>query len=171
MNIHSVITVVAIAVIVSPFAYSGLSIFGAQQLEHRWHSPGQFSFFTMSNHGEIEFCNTLPFWTSFQSFEVKTFYDAKHVGSFAVNSATINPSSSQVQKGVFSSDQISAAQHMFMTLDYEFDGGDIRLDPNKLVVVTETSMPILGIIPYSSTSQISGFEFDKMMNVEDLSCD
>ena len=68
MNKHSIITTVAIIVIVIPFAYSTLSIIGSQQLEYRWHSPGEFSFFTMSNHGEIEFCNTVPFWTSFQKY-------------------------------------------------------------------------------------------------------
>lgn len=50
MNKHSII---AIIVIVLPFVHSGLSIFGMEQLEYRWDSPGQFSFFTMSNHGKI----------------------------------------------------------------------------------------------------------------------
>ena len=58
-----------------------------------------------------------------------------------------------------------------MTLDFEFDGGDIRLDPNKLIVVAGTDTPILGIVPFSNTEQISGFDFDKIMNSEDLTCD
>jgi len=66
MNKHSVITIIAIIVIIIPFAYSGLNILGAHQLEYRWSHLGDFNFFTMSNHGEIEFCNTIPFWTSFQ---------------------------------------------------------------------------------------------------------
>ena len=171
MNKHSIITTVAIIVIVIPFAYSTLSIVGSQQLEYRWHSPGEFSFFMMSNHGEIEFCNTMPFWTSFQKFEISTFYDEKFIGSFLINSNTINPSSSAVSEGKFYSDQVAATQHVFMTLDFEFDGGDIRLDPNKLIVVVGTDTPILGIIPFSSTQQISGFDFDKIMNAEDLTCD
>ena len=40
-----------------------------------------------------------------------------------------------------------------------------------IAIVINTDTPILGINPYSSTTQISGFEFDKMMNAEDLFCD
>lgn len=170
MNKHSVITIIAIIVIIAPFAYSGLSILGIQQLEYRWNNPGQFTFFTMSNHGSMEFCNAMPFWISFEKMEIATYYDANHIGSFSINSATLNPYSSSIQEGVFSSNTLSAAQHIFMTLDFEFDGGDIRLDPNKLIVIVHADMPILGIIPYSTTSQISGFDFDKNMNADNLSC-
>lgn len=171
MNKHSIITAIAIAIIVIPFVYSGLSIIGIQQLEYRWDSPGNFNFFAMSNSGNIEFCNTMPFWTSFQSFEVATFYDTEHLGSFVVNPTTINPLSSTVQEGVFSSEEIAAAQHNFMTLDFEFDGGDIRLDPNKFMVIIRADTSIIGIIPYTTTNQMTGFDFDILMNSEDLSCD
>ena len=171
MNKHSIITIIAIIVIVIPFAHSGLSIVGMQQLEYRWDNPGQFSFFTMSNHGDMEFCNSMPFWISFENLQVITFYDATQRGVFTVNPTTINPLSSTVQEGTFSSKDLSAAQHIFMTLDFEFDGGDIRLDPNKLIVVVQADIPILGIIPYSTTTQISGFDFDQNMNSEDLTCD
>jgi len=171
LNKHSIITIIAIIVIVIPFAHSGLSIVGMQQLEYRWDNPGQFSFFTMSNHGDMEFCNSMPFWISFENLQVITFYDATQRGVFTVNPTTINPLSSTVQEGTFSSKDLSAAQHIFMTLDFEFDGGDIRLDPNKLIVVVQADIPILGIIPYSTTTQISGFDFDQNMNSEDLTCD
>ncbi|MCV0431807.1 thr operon leader peptide [Nitrosopumilus sp.] len=171
MNKHSIITIIAIIVIIIPFTHSGLSIIGMEQLEYRWDNPGRFSFFTMSNHGDIELCNTVPFWISFERLEVITFYDSNEMGIFSINPTTLNPLSSTIQKGVFSSEEISASQHIFMTLDFEFDGGDIRLDPNKLIVIVRADMPILGIIPYSTTTQISGFDFDQMMNAEDLSCD
>ena len=171
MNKHSIITAIAIVVIVIPFAHSGSSIVGVQQLEYRWDNPGEFTFFTMLNQGEMELCNTIPFWTSFQKFEIATFYQSKHLGSFMVQPLTINPYSSVVKEGIFSSEEISEAQHIFMTFDFEFNGGNIRLDPNQFTILISTDTPILGIIPYSSTSQISGFEFDKMMNAEDLSCD
>ena len=170
MNKHTIITIIAIIVIIAPFAHSGLSIFGMQQLEYRWDNPGQFSFFTMSNHGEIEFCNTMPFWISFENLQIITFYDESQRGVFTINPTTINPLSSTIQEGTFSSENLSAAQHIFMSLDFEFDGGDIRLDPNKLIVVVQADMPILGIIPYSTTTQISGFDFDQEMNTEDLTC-
>jgi hypothetical protein len=171
MNKHSIITIIAIIVIILPFAHSGLSIIGMQQLEYRWDSPGQFSFFTMSNHGEMELCNSMPFWISFEKLEVETYFDTEHMGSFSIDSTTLNPLSSTIQEGAFSSEELSAVQHIFMTMDFEFDGGDIRIDPNKLMVVVRADMPILGIIPYSTSTQMSGFDFDKMMNAEDLSCD
>lgn len=171
MNRYSIITTIAIIAITIPIAHSVLSILGTQQLEYRWNSPGEFSFFAMSNHGEVELCNALPFWTSFQKFEIAAFYDSKHLGSFVISPSTIAPFSSSVQEGVFSSEHIGEAQHVFMTLDFEFDGGDIRLDPNKLIVITRADTPIIGVIPYSFTNQMSGFDFDKMMNAEDLSCD
>ncbi len=171
MNKHSIITAIAIVIIVIPFAYSGLSIVGAQQLEYRWDNPGEFTFFTMFNQGEMEFCNTMPFWTSFQKFEIEAFYQSKHLGSFVVEPLTINPFSSVVQEGIFSTEERSESQHIFMTFDFMFNGGNIRLDPNQFIIVINTDTPILGIIPYSSTTQISGFDFDKMMNAEDLSCD
>ena len=171
MNKHVIITAVAIVVIAIPLIYSGSSIVEAQQLEYRWDNPGEFTFFTMFNDGEMEFCNTLPFWTSFQKFEIKAFYQSKHLGSFVVNPMTINPLSSTVQEGIFSSEERLSAQHIFMTFDFEFNGGNIRLDPTKFIIVTSIDTPILGIIPYSTTTQISGFEFDKMMNAENLSCD
>jgi hypothetical protein len=171
MNKHSIITAIAIVVIIIPIAHSGLSIVGAQQLEYRWDNPGEFSFFTMLNKGEMEFCNTMPFWASLQKFEIATFYQTKHLGSFIVEPLTINPFSSVIQDGIFSTKSMSESQHIFMTFDFMFNGGNIRLDPNQFIIVTSVDTPILGIIPYSSTTQMSGFEFDKMMNAENLSCD
>ena len=170
MNKHSIITVIAIVVIIIPFAHSGLNIVGVQQLEYRWDNLGEFSFFTMMNKGDIEFCNTIPFWTSLEKLEFATFYQSKHLGSFVVDPLTINPLSSAVQEGSFTSEEITSAQHILMTFDFEFNGGNIRLDPNQFIVVISANTPILGIIPYFSTTQISGFEFYKMMNAEDLSC-
>ena len=171
MNKYSIITIIAIIVIISPFAFAAMNIIGSQQLEYRWYSPGTFSFFTMLNHGKTEFCNTLPFWMTFQKFEVSVYFTDTYLGSYVVKPLTLDPLSSGVQEGIFSSEDISNAQHTFMNFDFEFDSGDIRLDPNQFIVVTQTDTPILGFIPYSSTTQISGFEFDEMMSAEDLTCD
>jgi len=171
MNKHIVITAIAIVVIIIPIAHSGLSIVGTKQLEYRWDNPGEFTFFTMLNQGEMEFCNTMPFWITFQKFEISTFYQSEHLGSFVVKPLTINPYSSVVQEGIFTSEGMSEAQHIFMTFDFMFNGGNIRLDPNQFIITINTDTPILGIIPYSSTTQMSGFDLDKMMNSEDLSCD
>jgi len=43
---------------------------------------------------------------------------------------------------------------------------------NKYSIITAIVIVVIVIsFPYSSTTQISGFEFDKMMNANDLSCD
>ena len=170
MNKHTVITIIAIIVIVTPIAYSGLSIIGVKQLEYRWDNPGEFTFFTMLNHGEMEFCNTIPFWISIQKFEIETFYQSDTLGTFTVPSLSINPLSSTVDAGIFKSEEMPEAQHIFMTFDFEFNGGNIRLDPNQFIIVISADTPILGLIPYTTTTQISGFTFDKMMNAEDLTC-
>jgi hypothetical protein len=170
MNKHTVITLIAIIVIIIPIVHSGLSIAGAQQVEYRWDSPGQFSYFTMLNNGKMEFCNTLPFWITFQNFQVSAFYQNEILGSYNVQPMTIDPFSSTVREGVFTSEEMEEAQHILMTFDFEFNGGNVRLDPNQFIIIVNTNTPILGIIPYSTTMQMSGFEFDQIMNTEDLSC-
>ena len=173
MNRYSIIMIAAIIAIIAPFAYWGTSVVGVSQMEYRWSDPSEFSFFAMSNHGDIELCNTMPFWMSFEGLEIGVFFEGKHRGSYsteAAGSVTIGPASSTVQKGTFTSEELSASQHVFMTFDFEFNGGDIRLDPNQLVVVMQTHTPILGIVPYSTTVQIPGFDFDQTMKSKDLFC-
>jgi len=170
MNKYSAITFVAIIIIIIPFAYSGLNIIGANQLEYNWNSGDEFSFFEMSNNGEIEFCNPMPFPTSFQEFKIISFYDAKNIGEFKINSSMIESQSSSIQAGSFSTEEFQSTQHMFMTLDYEFNGGAVRIDPNKFIVLVTIQTPIMGIIPYSNTVQMSGFELDQIMKNKELSC-
>ena len=170
MNKYSTITFIAIIVIIIPFAYSGLNIIGANQLEYKWSGTEGFSFFAMSNSGEMEFCNPMQFSTSFQKFQITSFYDVKNIGTYEIESTTIEPQSSIVKKGSFSTEEFQSTQHMFMTLDYEFDGGAVRVDPNKFIVLVTIQTPIMGIIPYSNTVQVSGFELDQIMKNKELSC-
>jgi hypothetical protein len=83
---------------------------------------------------------------------------------------TVNPLSSSTQNGVFISQELTAAQHVFMTMDFELDGGDIRLDPNQFTVITNAETPILGLIPYSTITQYDIVDFDDKMKSLDLSC-
>jgi hypothetical protein len=170
MNKYSIITFIAIIIIIIPFAYSGLNIIGANQLEYKWNGSEGFSFFAMSNSGEMEFCNSMPFSISFQKFQITSFYDTKNIGTYEIEPTTIEPQSSIVKKGNFSTEEFQSTQHMFMTLDYEFDGGAVRVDPNKFIVLVTIQTPIIGIIPYSHTMQISGLELDQIMKNEELSC-
>ena len=170
MNKYSIITFIAIIIIITPFAYSGLNIIGVNQLEYKWSGSEEFSFFAMSNNGDIEFCNPMPFSTSFQKFQIMTFYDAENIGTYEITSTTIEPQSSIIKEGNFSTEEFQSTQHMFMTLDYEFDGGAIRVDPNKFIILVNIQTPIAGIIPYSHTNQITGFELDQNLKTKELSC-
>ena len=170
MNKYSIVTIIAILVIIFPFAYSGINIVGAEQLQYKWSGSEGFSFFAMSNNGEVEFCNPMPFSTNFQKFQITSFYDAKNIGTYEIESITIEPQSIIIKKGDFVTEEFQSTQHMFMTLDYEFDGGEVRIDPNKFIVVVTIQTPIIGIIPYSNTMQISGFELDQIMKNNELSC-
>ena len=44
MNRHTVITMVAIAAIIAPFAYSIMNIHAAEQLRYKWSKPDDFAF-------------------------------------------------------------------------------------------------------------------------------
>ena len=106
----------------------------------------------------------------FQKFQIISFYDAKEIGTYQIESTTIEPQSTIVKKGDFVTEEFQSTQHMFMTLDYEFDGGAIRVDPNKFMILVSIQTPIAGIIPYSHTNQISGFELDQIRKNQELSC-
>ena len=170
MNVHSAIAAAAAVTIAAAFAYSGMNVLGAQQLEYRWNGPGEFSFFAMSNSGEIEFCNRAPFWTSIQRFEISASYDGVHMGSLVVGPVTLGPGSSSTHQGTFSSERIVAARHNFMALDFQLDGGDVRLDPGKFRILASIDTPIIGTVPYSSTAAMPGFEWDRVLGAGSLSC-
>ena len=74
MDKYTIITMIAIIAIVIPFATSAINIIGAEQLQYRWDSPGMFSFFKLTTDGKLEFCNTMPFWTSFEKFKATMYY-------------------------------------------------------------------------------------------------
>ena len=170
MNKHSKITLVAIIAIIIPFVYSILNIYATEQLQFRWSDQNKFNYFALSNNGDVEFCNTLPYWTSFKKFEITTFYDLQNKGTFAIQPLTINPLSHAIQNGVFHSEELNVAQYLFMQLDYEFNGGEIMLDPNKMYVVVNIDTPIIGVIPHSTTIQYSGFDFNNMMKGKNFNC-
>lgn len=170
MNKYSKITLVATIAIIISFAYSVLNIYAAEQLQFRWSDQDKFNYFALSNNGDVEFCNTLPYWTSFKKFEITTFYNLENKGTFTIHPLTINPLSHAIQKGNFNSEEFTEAQYLFMQLDFEFNGGAIRLDPNKMYVMVNIDTPIIGVIPYSTSTQYSGFDFNKIMNGKNFDC-
>lgn len=170
MNKYSKITLVAIIAIIIPFAYSILNIYAAEKLSYRWSDQDRFDYFALSNNGNVEFCNTLPYWTSFKKFEITTFYNLENKGTFIVQPLVISPLSHATQNGIFHSDEFTEAQYLFMQLDFEFNGGAIRLDPNKMHIVVNIDTPIIGVIPYTTSVQYSGFDFNQIMDGKNFDC-
>lgn len=170
MDKHTVITIAAIIIIVIPFAISAANIIGAEQVQYRWDSPGMFSFFKMSTDGKLEFCNTLPFWISFEKFETMAYYQGKIIGTYTIEQFTTDPLAASIQKGIFTSEHIASAHSVMMTVDHGIRNEENRIDARQFIIKTVITTPILGLIPYDVTSQMSGLEFDAQMNTEDLYC-
>lgn len=171
VNRYTAITISAIIVIIAPFAVSAANIAGAEQVRYRWDSPGMFSFFKLSNGGSLEVCNTLPFWTSFESLEITAYYQGERLGAYTVGPLTMNPLESSVHEGTFSSDHIAGVYRVFMSIDHGISSGDMSIDPRFFVINAGISTPILGLVPYHTTHQVSALEFDQIMKTDDLYCD
>lgn len=170
MNRYFIITAVAIAVIVVPFAVSTINIIGGQYMEYRWDSPGIFSFFKMSTDGDLEFCNTLPFWVNLRSFEATMFYNDEELGTYSADSIFLDPLVASAYTGEFRSERLSTAYSIFMAMDFEISDATGRMDTRQFEVEVEVDTPILGLIPYSTTTSMSGLEFDQIMRADDLFC-
>ena len=170
MNKHTVITVVAIIAIVIPFAFSGMNIYAAEQIQYRWNDPGKFSFFELMNNGRIELCNTQSYPTNFEIFEITIYYQGENKGTYKIENLEINSSEIKLEKGTFVSDNFIDTQRLFLVMDFQFDGGDNRVDARHLFVNVSINTKIIGIIPYSIESQYSGFDFDQLMNGENFQC-
>jgi hypothetical protein len=170
MNKYSLITAIAIVVIITPILYGLWGIYSVEQLQMRT-SDSEFSYFEMTNYEKIEICNPLPFFVSFNGIEIQVYYTDDLKGIFEIESTTINPNTSQETDLKFSSDSFSESQYLFMHMDGQFSGEmPARLDANQMIVVTDFETRIIGIIPYHSTITQSAFDFTKMMN-EDSMCE
>lgn len=170
MNRHLIISIVAIIAIIIPFAYSAMNIYAAEQVKFRWNQPEKFSYFEMSNNGQVELCNVSPIPVNFKSFQITPYYEGVNRGTFHAENISMDGSQSMIIQGRFLSDSFVESQHLFMQMDFQFDGGDVRIDPRKMQVQVVIDTPIIGIIPYSTVSQYGGFDFDKLMNEENSGC-
>jgi hypothetical protein len=168
MNKYSIITAVAIIVIIIPVLYGVWSIFSVEQIQLR--TPNEeFSYFEMASNEEIQICNPMPFFVSFNAIRIETFYTEDVKGVFEIGPTTLEPNTSQISELNFLSDNFSESQYLFMHMDGQFDGEvPVRLNPNKMVVNTTFETRIIGVIPYQTTLSQSGFDFTNMMNKDSL---
>ena len=170
MNKYSIITIISIIVIIIPIVYSLWGIYSVEQLQLRTPST-EFSYFEMSNYETMEMCNPLPFFVSFNSLRIDSYYTNDLKGVFEMGATTINPHTSELTDIQFTSENFAESQYLFMHMDGQFGGElPIRLDPSKMIMVTNFETRIIGIIPYQTTIIQSGFEFTQMMN-EDSKCE
>ncbi len=170
MNIYSVITAVAIIVIIIPFLYGVWNIYSVEQLQLGT-ANDEFSYFDLSSYEKIQICNPLPFFVSFNGLNISVFYTGDFKGAFEIGPTTIDPNTLEVLDLNFSSENFAESQYLFMHMDGQFDGElPIRLDTSQMVVVTTFDTKIIGVIPYQSTISQSGFDFTNMMN-EESSCE
>ncbi len=170
MNRYSIITTIAIIVIIMPMLYGVWGIYSVEKLQLR--TPNvEFSYFEMSNYEKIEICNPMSFFVGFNGLKIEPYYINDIKGVFEIGPTTISPNTSEILDVNFSSDNFSEAQYLFMHMDGQFaDEIPIRLDSSKMVVVTNFETRIIGIIPYQNTIIQSGFDFTNMMN-EESSCE
>ena len=170
MNKYSIITIISIIVIITPILYGLWGIYSVEQLQLRT-SNTDFRFFEMSNHETMKLCNPMPFFVSFDSLRIESYYTNDLKGVFEMGATTINPNTSEVVDIQFYSENFSESQYLFMHMDGQYGGElPIRLDPSKMFVVTNFETKIIGLIPYQTTITQSGFEFKQMMN-EDSNCE
>lgn len=164
MEKYTIISIVAISVLAVTVSFSVLNVLAAENLQFRG-VDGSFSFFGLSEKGNIEVCNTLPFFATTDKFDISIYNDREIQGIFAFDEFTINPMSSSIINGEFSSESYAESTYLFFHYDGMFSGSTpMRLNPSKMIVVTEIQTPIIGVIPYSVTKQYSSLEFWDMMN-------
>lgn len=173
MDKHTLIVIIASIIIAITFVYSGWNIYAINQLQINGTNEDGFRFFEMISDGSIEICNPLPFFVNFNKLSIVTFFDSYNKGTFSSKQINISPQSSVMVNGTFSSESFPEAQYLALHFDGIFSGtAPERIDPRKLIIVTEIETPILGLIPYTVTKQYSGLYFWETMNgdIGDFNC-
>ena len=165
MDKHTGIVIIASIVIAIPFVYSGWNIYALDQLQIKGTNDIGFRYFDMINSGNIEICNSTPFFVNYQKFSIFVFFNEDNKGEYSTAPNTIGPLSSKIVNGTFSSETFSEAQYLALHFDGMFSGSaPDRIDPRQLKIITQIDAPIIGVIPYTITKQYSGLFFWDNLN-------
>ena len=168
MNKYSIITTIAIIVIVVPVLYGFWNVYSIEQIQIRT-ADEEFSYFDMANYERIKLCNPNPFFVTFNGLKIEALYRDDAKGTFAIGQHTLEPESSQILEVKFSSDSYSESQYLFMHMDGQFAGEvPMRVDPTEMILKTTYDTRIVGVIPYQTIVTQSGFDFTQMMNEDSL---
>ncbi len=172
MNKHTIIVIVAAVVIAIAIGWAIWNIVAADKIQLRGPNQETFSYFALINGKEISICNPSSFYTSFSDLEVTMIYEGEILAEMNFPGTTLEPNSSITSAGKFSTENFEQTQYLSMHFDGMFmDAIEQRIDPQRMLILTEVQTQIIGVIPYSVTHQYPGLEFwEKMSNNEEYSC-
>ncbi|CAI9832324.1 putative Thr operon leader peptide [Nitrosopumilaceae archaeon] len=146
------------AAIAAAAAYSAVGVAAAHLVEYGWAGPYEFSFFNLSNHGTVEFCNRVPFWAEHTGSVFELHIGEEVLGQFSTERAIFEPLGRLVQEGRFTSEQFPYAQHTMSTADIGLELPD-SFDVNEIRVIHRMGTSLLGFIPYHAEHVMSGSTF------------
>lgn len=165
MNKNATIVIIASFVIVVSLGFSAWNIFSAEQIQFRESKHGDFKFFDLMNNGKISVCHDLPFYADFKDIRIIMMYDGRDIGTFTISNIVLNPNSETTVQGKFTSETFKESQYLSLHFDSMYYGViPIRIDIERMEVVTEINTNIVGFIPFTIINEYPGLEFWKMMN-------
>ena len=172
MEKQKIISFIAITVILGTVGYSLLNVYALEQLEFGG-IDNLFRFFSLYTvDTKINICNNSWIPASFNELGILIYFEKELLGTYVIDSTTIDPNSMVKANGEYVSDSMEYSQTLFMHFDHMFSGSDntVRIDPRKMDVVTQFQTTIIGI-PYVVSEQYTAFDFWNMLNDEEnLTC-
>jgi hypothetical protein len=92
-------------------------------------------------------------------------FEGRNVGTFTISNIILEPNSEITVQGKFISEIFEESQYLSLHFDsMYYEVIPIRIDIERMDVVTEISTNIVGFVPFTITNQYPGLEFWKMMN-------
>lgn len=171
-NRHTIIVIASIIVIVATLGYSSLNLIYVKDLQFRWHQQGSFDLLSIMFNGRLVVCNNSDYPVNFQKYSIQIFFDGQDLGTFMAQGAGVTPHNTATILGNFETSDKRVSQMLFSSLNTALNNNAAaaRIDPSKMQVSTTLETKIIGIIPFSITTQLTGAEFLGMMN-QKTSCD
>lgn len=165
MDKHTVIAIIAVAVIIGSVSYSFVNAFSAGSFQIRYYLEDGFDYLALMAGGNIEICNPTPIPVDFKELRIEPFYKERDLGTYYVNGKILDPYESEEFVG--DTKQDNAGQFLLSRLSMKLDGKNIAtVDLENMRVNTIFVSNILGFIPYSISETYTGEEFNNMMNHE-----
>ena len=168
MNKHTLVVIGASIIIISVVGFGVWNFFAADQIQFKVANEDDFRFFGLINQEKISFCNTSPFYTNFNNFQIKMVYEGREIAKLNFPGGGLEPNTEITREGKFTTNAFEEVQYLSMHFDGMFlDTIPVRINPTKMVIDTEFQIQIIGIIPVSVTKQYSAQEFWEIMNAEE----